>query len=164
MLKEKLTFATHNDLSEEVRAQIIQILNQQLADTFDMHSQLKQAHWNVKGMQFIALHELFDTLAESIEDQVDMIAERATALGGAALGTARMAAANSRLPEYPLSITDGQDHVKALVERMSQLAASTRLEIDRATDLGDQATADLYTGVVRDLDKHIWFLEAHIQA
>ncbi len=158
------TFATHIDLAPEVRKQMVALLNQLLADIFDLYSQTKQAHWNVKGPQFYALHELFDRLAGDLEGYIDMIAERATALGGLATGTARMAAAASRLPDLPLDVVEGQEVVKALVERFAQVAASTRAAIQEAEQAGDMGTADLFTEVVRGLDKGLWFLEAHIQA
>ncbi len=107
-------FTTRNDVPERVRATMIAMLNQQLADTFDLYSQTKQAHWNVKGMNFIQLHELFDMLAEHVLGYVDMIAERATALGGYAQGTARMAATNSTLPEFPQQIVEGKQMVEML--------------------------------------------------
>ena len=157
------TFRTRINLSEESREQLIAALNQQLADTFDLYSQTKQAHWNVKGAQFIALHELFDALAAELQARVDLIAERATALGGLALGTARMAAENSRLPECVLEITDSLATVDALAERYAALAASTRSAIEVAEGQHDAATADLFTEVSRGLDKSLWFLEAHLQ-
>jgi starvation-inducible DNA-binding protein len=156
------TFRTSIDLPMDTRAGMITLLNQQLADSFDLLSQTKQAHWNVKGMNFIALHKLFDELAESLEDQVDEIAERVTALGGMALGTARMAAANSTLPEFP-AVTAGEEVVGALVDRYAALAASTRAAIGTAAEAGDVSTSDLFTELSRDLDKHLWFLEAHLQ-
>lgn len=156
------TFPTRNDLPAKARQGLVGLLNQHLADTADLYSHLKQAHWNVKGPQFIALHELFDRLAEGVEGHVDEIAERVTALGGYALGTSRMAAAASRLPEYPVEATDGPEHVRALVDRYAALAASTRAAIQTSADLGDADTADLLTGVSRDLDKDLWFLEAHL--
>jgi starvation-inducible DNA-binding protein len=155
-------YNTKNDLDFEKREPIIALLNQQLADTFDLYSQTKQAHWNVKGAQFFQLHELFDKLATEVLDYVDTIAERATALGGTALGTARMSAAASRLPEYP-EVVGSQESLQALVERYANLAASTRAAIDSATEFGDADTADLFTGVSRGLDKSLWFLEAHLQ-
>ena len=154
---------TSIDLDAETRQQIVALLNQQLADTFDLYSQTKQAHWNVKGPQFIQLHELFDKLAAELLDHVDTIAERSTTLGGTALGTARMAAAKSRLPEYSAEIVGGRESVEALVERYAELAATTRAAIDRADELGDVDTSDLFTGVSRGLDKSLWFLEAHLQ-
>jgi starvation-inducible DNA-binding protein len=157
------TFQTNIDIPQDDRDQLIELLNQQLADTFDLKSQVKQAHWNVKGPQFIALHKLFDELAENLEGHIDTIAERAVILGGLALGTARMAAASSRLPEFPTGITDGLEHVACLVERYATVAASTRDAIDQADELGDVDTVDLFTEVSRDLDKYRWFLEAHIQ-
>jgi starvation-inducible DNA-binding protein len=158
------TFQTNIDIPEDSRDQLIDLLNQQLADTFDLKSQVKQAHWNVKGPQFIALHKLFDDLAENLEEHIDTIAERAVILGGQALGTARMAAAASRLPDYPTDMTDGLEHVACLVERYASVAATTRKAIDQADDLDDVDTADLFTTVSRDLDKYRWFLEAHIQS
>ena len=157
------SFPTHNDLDEETREQMIVLLNQQLADTFDLFSQTKQAHWNVKGPQFYQLHLLYDTLAEGVEEYVDTIAERATALGGVAAGTARMAAGSTRLPEFPDSAVDGMASVKAVVERYANLAASTRAAIDEADDCGDADTADLFTQFSRDLDKWVYFLESHLQ-
>ena len=153
---------TSIDISLENREQLVSLLNKQLADTFDLYSQTKQAHWNVKGRDFFQLHELFDKLATGLTEHVDTIAERATALGGTALGTTRMAAAASRLPEYP-EIVEGMESVAALAERYGKLAASTRAAIDTATELGDADTADLFTEVSRDLDKSLWFLEAHLQ-
>jgi starvation-inducible DNA-binding protein len=155
---------TSIDLDAESREQIVALLNQQLADTFDLYSQTKQAHWNVKGPQFFQLHELFDKLAGDILGHVDTIAERATTLGGIALGTARMSAAASRLPEYPTNVFGGKESIETLIERYSALAATTRLAIDAADDHHDKDTADLFTGLSRDLDKSLWFLEAHLQA
>jgi starvation-inducible DNA-binding protein len=157
------SYTTKIDLPADTRAKVIALLNQQLADTFDLFSQIKQAHWNVKGMHFIALHELFDKLAEQTEDYVDDIAERATALGGVAIGTARAAGKASRLPEFPLDGVHGKTAVEALVERYAALAASTRKAIETAASLGDADTSDLFTGVSRELDKSLWFLEAHLQ-
>jgi len=155
---------TSIDLDAEAREQIVALLNQQLADTFDLYSQAKQAHWNVKGAQFFQLHELFDKLAAELLDHVDTIAERSTTLGGTALGTARMAAAKSRLPEYSAETIGGRESVEALAQRYAELAATTRAAIDRADELGDVDTSDLFTGVSRGLDKSLWFLEAHLQA
>src|SRR5215475_15941915 len=134
---------TSIDLDDETRQQIVALLNQQLADTFDLYSQTKQAHWNVKGPQFFQLHELFDKLAAELIDHVDTIAERSTTLGGTAMGTARMAAAKSRLPEYSTEISGGRESLEALVVRYSDLAATTRAAIDRADDLGEGDMADL---------------------
>jgi len=158
------SFATSIDLSEDTREQMNSLLNQHLANLSDLHSQIKQAHWNVKGMQFIALHELFDELAAEILEYVDMVAERVTALGGYAMGTSRMAAANSQLEEYPIDATEGAAAVQALVDRYAALAAKVRAAIDTSDEAGDMATSDLFTEVQRGLDKRLWFLEAHLQS
>ena len=159
----KRTIATRNDLKPKLRESMIGLLNAQLADTLDLYTQVKQAHWNVKGPHFIALHELYDKLAEELEDPIDDIAERVTALGGIARGTARIAADESRLPELPLGSLDGLKLTALLADRYAALAASTRAAIDSADEAGDADTADLFTGISRALDKALWFLEAHLQ-
>lgn len=158
------TYTTSIDLDSETRAQVVALLNQQLADTFDLYSQTKQAHWNVKGAQFFQLHELYDKLATELIDHVDTIAERATALGGTALGTLQMAAKTTRLGDYPEGAVASQTSVQTLAERYAALATTTRAAIDEADKLGDADTADIFTGVSRGLDKALWFLEAHLQA
>ena len=157
------TFPTHIEIPANQRKALIEILNQSLADTFDLMSQTKQAHWNVKGKDFYQLHLLFDEIAAELAEFVDLIAERATSLGGYATGTARMAADNSSLPEYPTDIVEGMDHVAALVERFALYCASIRHNIDETDKIGDPSTADMYTEISRVVDKRLWFLEAHIQ-
>jgi starvation-inducible DNA-binding protein len=156
-----MAFKTRNDLPPKAREEMVALLNRQLADTSDLFGQTKQAHWNVKGPQFFALHQLFDKLAEEIEGSVDDIAERATALGGIAQGTVRMAAKASRLPEFPVDVFDGAAVVDALAMRYAIVAASTRAAIGEANEKGDPGTVDLFTEVSRGLDKSLWFLEAH---
>lgn len=158
-----LNFETRIDVPYSIREAMIGLLNQQLADTFDLYTQIKQAHWNVKGMHFMPLHQFFDELAASFVRYADLIAERATALGGRARGTARMAAANSRLEELPLELTCGTDFVIALAERFAAYASSTRSAIDEAALLNDATTADLFTEISREVDKSLWFIESHVQ-
>ena len=158
------TFETAVDLPAAARVAIIGLLNQELADTADLYSQTKQAHWNVKGIHFYQLHLLFDQLAEKRQGEADEIAERATELGGYALGTVHMAAASSRLPEIPTGINAGVDYVRALVERYGIHANNMRAAIDEADEAGDKDTADLFTEISRELDKDLWFLQAHLQA
>jgi len=157
-------YKTSIDLPAEVREQVITLLNQHLADTFDLYSQAKQAHWNVKGAQFFQLHELFDKLADEAQEYVDLIAERVTALGGTAAGTVRMSAAASRLDDYPLDVSRGLSSVEALVRAYASLAETTREAIETTDRAGDADTSDLFTEVSRGLDKSLWFLEAHLQS
>lgn len=159
-----LTYETENDLRKEARAALVGIINQRLADAVDLQTQLKQAHWNVKGPHFIGLHELFDKIAEDVESYVDMIAERAVQLGGVAEGTARVTAARSLLEEYPLAIADGSAHVEAVARALSAFGREARMSIDETNALGDADTADLFTEVSRGIDKWLWFVEAHTQA
>ena len=156
--------STKNDLGKKNREKTIEILNARLADAIDLKTQAKQAHWNVKGPHFIGLHELFDQVATAVELHIDLIAERVTALGGTAMGTARVVAQTSTLSEYPLEIFDGTAHVDALSTAMSDFGKKVRDGIDQTDKLGDAGTADLFTEVSREIDKLLWFVEAHIQA
>jgi starvation-inducible DNA-binding protein len=156
------TTPTRIDIKGRTRDSMIGLLNQQLVDALDLYTQVKQAHWNVKGPHFIALHELFDRLAEDLESPVDDIAERVTALGGVARGTARLAARESRLNELPHDSFDGLKVVALLADRYAALGTSTRAAIEAAAGVGDADTSDLLTGISRGLDKALWFLEAHL--
>ena len=155
-------YSSRIDLSEEARTKAITLLNQTLAATIDLQSQTKQAHWNVKGSDFIQLHELFDEMSGELIEFIDLIAERVTALAGVALGTSRIAASASILPEYPLTAVGGMEHLTALADRYGQYAAHVRGGIGQAEYAGDADTADLYTEVSRAIDKRLWFLEAHL--
>ena len=155
---------TKIDIAKGKREKIVSILNARLADAIDLKSQAKQAHWNVKGMNFIALHELFDQVSTEVEVHIDDIAERITTLGGTAMGTIRVAAQSSTLSEYPLEITDGAAHVDALSNALADFGKKVRADIDETDEIGDADTADLFTGISRAIDKLLWFVEAHIQA
>ena len=159
----EVRFSSSVQLSEATKSKVIEILNARLADTVDLKTQVKHAHWNVKGIHFFQLHELFDSVASHLEDQSDLIAERATQLGGVANGTARQAAADSTIKEYDFNAVKGEDHVRALVQRLGMLANAARKAIDDTGKLGDQATADVFTEITRAADKDLWFLEAHLQ-
>ncbi len=155
---------TQNDLGEQSRRSMIELLNQQLADVLDLGLQAKQAHWNVKGPHFIGLHELFDKVAEELEEFTDGIAERAAELGGVALGTVQIISKNSRLTAYPLDLASGRGHVAALSSALANFGATTRAAIDSAGKAGDADTADLFTEVSRGVDKLLWMIEAHLQS
>ena len=157
-------YETENDIPKAARSELNALINQRLADVIDLQMQLKQAHWNIKGPHFIGLHELFDKIAGDVETYVDEIAERAVQLGGIAQGTVRVAAARSRLEEYPLTIADGSAHVEAVAKALSTFGREARVSIDEANALNDADTADLSTEVSRGIDKWLWFVEAHSQA
>jgi starvation-inducible DNA-binding protein len=162
--QETEMFKTKNDLSEATRVKTVELLNARLADCKDLQTQTKQAHWNVKGPNFIALHELFDKINDEMEEYVDEIAERAVQLGGVAEGTARMVAKRTTLTEYPLNAADGRSHVEALSSALAAFGKLARKAIGEANELGDLDTADLFTEVSRGIDKWLWFVEAHLQA
>jgi starvation-inducible DNA-binding protein len=154
---------TKNDLPEKTRATIIELLSARLVDAVDLQSQTKQAHWNVKGPSFIALHELFDKVNEDVEEYVDTIAERIVQLGGYADGSVRTAAKKSSLAEYP-RVASGRENVEALATALAAFGRSVRANIDGADQAGDKDTADLFTEVSRGVDKWLWFVEAHLHA
>lgn len=155
---------TRNDLPARIRTKVTESLNARLADAIDLGAQAKHAHWNVKGPNFIALHELFDKVAESIEEHIDELAERITALGGTAHGTIATVASATSLAPYPENIVEGLQHVDALAAALAQFGKKIRKGIDEAGKQGDADTADLYTGISREVDKYLWFLEAHLQS
>jgi starvation-inducible DNA-binding protein len=157
-------YETENDISEKRRSELNALMNQRLASAVDLQMQMKQAHWNVKGPSFIGLHELFDKVDEAVESYVDMIAERIVQLGGIAEGTVRVAAARSRLAEYPLEIADGMAHVEAVARGLSTFGKEARATIYGADELDDADTMDLFTEISRGIDKWLWFVEAHSQA
>jgi len=157
-------YATKNDLSEQTRSQVIALCNARLADSVDLETQVKQAHWNVKGPDFISLHKLFDEINEDVEEYVDLTAERVVQLGGIAEGTARLAVKASKLPDYPATIAEGHLHVDALSTALATYGKLARAAIDEADKLGDADTADIFTEISRGVDKWLWFVEAHLQS
>ncbi len=152
---------THNTLSENTRAQSIELLNKHLAAGIDLHAQLKQAHWNVRGPGFIAIHELFDTVADEVDGYADLIAERAGGLGGEAHGGVQIAAQRSFLVPYGLGIADEGLHVFAVSGTLAAFGQSVREAIDLAAGTGDAATADLFTSIARGVDHQLWLVESH---
>lgn len=156
-------YPTKNDLPEGTRRKIIDLLDARLADAIDLQTQTKQAHWNVKGPQFISLHELFDKVNGDVEDYVDLIAERAVQLGGVADGTARSVAKRSTLTEYPVKGGNGRQHVDALSSVLAAFGKAARSAIEESNRSDDQGTADIFTEISRGVDKWLWMLEAHLQ-
>jgi starvation-inducible DNA-binding protein len=154
-------YKTQNDVPSNAKSVAIQLLNARLADTIDLALLTKQAHWNIKGPQFIALHEMIDGFRGEIDGYVDTIAERAVQLGGTALGTTQVVAKATTLAPYPIDIYASKDHLAALIERYGRVANAMRRAIDEADEAGDKDTADIFTEVSRGLDKSLWFLEAH---
>lgn len=156
-------FKSPSHLKEESRVRIAEALNASLADGLDLHTQIKVAHWNVKGLHFAALHPLFETFAVSLANFNDAIAERAVTLGARAYGTARHVAKTSRLPEYPQETTKDVEHVKLLVERMEKYLVGAREARAVAEAAVDTDTVDLYTQVITEIEKNAWFLRASLE-
>jgi starvation-inducible DNA-binding protein len=150
------------DLSDHIRKGSIALLQARLTDALDLEAQLKQAHWNVKGRHFIQLHELFDKTHGEVEDFVDTLAERITSLGGVADGRVQTTAKNTSLYDYALETRAGEDHLKAIAAVLAQFGKAVRANIEDAAKLGDADTSDLFTGISRETDKQLWFVEAHL--
>jgi starvation-inducible DNA-binding protein len=157
-------YETENDISKSSRLELSALLNLRLASLVDLQMQMKQAHWNVKGPSFIGLHELFDKVAEDVEDSVDLVAERISQLGGISEGTVRVASSRTRLAEYPLELAEGMAHVEVVARALSTCGQEARNTIDEANALDDADTADLFTEISRGIDKWLWLVEAHSQA
>ena len=156
-------YDTHNDLSPSIRSRMVELLGARLADAIDLRLQLKVAHWNVKGPEFIALHRMFDDIVEDVDEYVDLVAEREVQLGGVADGTARQVAERTSLDEYAAT-GGGQEHVHAVADVLAAFGRSARAAIETAAKAGDQATSDIFTEITRGTDKWLWMVEAHAQA
>jgi len=157
-------YPTKNDVPETTRRQMIDLCNARLADAIDLQTQTKQAHWNVKGPDFIALHELFDRVNGDVEDYVDLLAERAVQLGGAVEGTARSVAKRTTLPEYPVKGGSGRQHVDALSSALAAFGKLMRSAIEESQRVNDQDTNDIFIEISRGVDKWLWMVEAHLQS
>jgi starvation-inducible DNA-binding protein len=155
-------YKSPSPLSESARKEIAVSLNARLADGLDLHSQIKVAHWNIKGPNFAALHPLFETFAIGLAAHNDALAERAVTLGAQVYGTARAVAKASTLPEYPPETKKDLEHVKLLAERIDSYLEGVRASRDVADKLEDQDTVDLLTGIIVEFEKHAWFLRASL--
>jgi starvation-inducible DNA-binding protein len=162
--EENIMYKSPSKLPEDARSKISETLNARLADGLDLHSQIKVAHWNIKGPQFPSLHPLFETFAVSLANHNDSIAERAVTLGAKAYGTSRHVAKSSRLAEYPAETTRDMEHVKLLAERIETYLDGLRASRSVADELKDTDTVDLLTGIISEFEKHDWFLRASLDA
>ena len=150
-------------LSDNARKTSISELNGRLADSVALALAVKQAHWNVKGRNFIAIHELFDAVHTNLRDQIDIMAERVQQLDGVAVGTAERVAGSTTLAEYPTDLTLAEDHIRALCDRFRDHGERLRAAIDATDEAGDANTADIFTAASRSVDKDLWFMESHLE-
>ena len=149
--------------SSNAKSAVIDILNSRLADAIDLALITKQAHWNLKGPNFIAVHEMLDPMRADIDTHVDIIAERIAQLDGIALGTSQIVSKATKLDPYPTDISKTTDHLAALAERYAALANQVRSDIDATDEAGDADAADILTAFSRDLDKNLWFIKSHLE-
>lgn len=157
------THETRNDLPSNAKTTVIALLNENLAAAIDLALATKQAHWNMKGPQFIAVHEMVDGFRGQLDEHVDTIAERVVQLGGTALGSLQPVAKATKLKPYPTDVFKVHDHLEELAARYGAVANMVRKAIEEADEAGDATTADIFTAASRTLDKTLWFLEAHLQ-
>jgi len=157
-------YRTSNTLSENIRFKSAELLNRHLASAIDLHAQVKQAHWNVRGPAFIAIHELLDKVADVVEGYSDTIAERAAALGSTAEGTIQVAVKQSFLERYELGVADEKTHLTGVTAALAAFGDSVRKAIDEAAAFGDQDTSDVFTEVSRGIDYQTWLVESHLHS
>ncbi|QIR86003.1 DNA starvation/stationary phase protection protein Dps [Paracoccus sp. AK26] len=162
-MKETIMAVALKGLSDNARKTSISELNGRLADSIALALAVKQAHWNVKGRNFIAVHELFDTVHTNLREQIDVMAERVQQLDGVAIGTAEKVSGATTLPEYPTDLTRAEDHIRALCDRFRDHGERLRIAIDATDEAGDADTADIFTAASRSVDKDLWFMESHLE-
>ncbi len=158
----RIVKSTRIGLASNTRTKVVGLLNERLADGIDLALATKQAHWNLKGPGFIAVHEMLDGFRSELDVHVDTMAERIAQLGGIALGTTQTTAAATSLGAYPTEIISVQDHLEALIERYADAGQKVREAIDSCADAGDADSADILTGYSRALDKSLWFLQSSL--
>ncbi|MDB6181873.1 DNA starvation/stationary phase protection protein Dps [Paracoccus fistulariae] len=150
-------------LTDNARKTAISELNARLSDAIALGLAIKQAHWNVKGPNFIAVHELFDTVYANVQEHVDTMAERVQVLDGVALGTLEEVSKAGTVKAYPTDLTKAADHIREVSERMRDFGEKIRAAIDATDEAGDADTADIFTAVSRTADKDLWFMESHLE-
>lgn len=150
-------------LNDNARKTAISELNARLADGLALSMAIKQAHWNMKGINFIAVHEFLDTVRDRLNEHLDVFAERVQILDGTAEGTAEVVARSSTLAEYPTNLTNAMDHLREICARMRDHGEKLRNAIGATEEAGDANTADIFTAASRTADKDLWFLESHLE-
>lgn len=160
--QEPRFYKTKSDIPEDIRIQIVELLNRTLATTIDLRSQIKQAIWYMRGATFYQFYLLFNEIADQIEEQIDAISLRISSLASTPLVSTRIVAQSSQLPAYPFNIIPTDENLKALIDRVSLYGQSVRIAIEQATDLEDADTVHLYTEISCVVDKHLWLLESHL--
>ena len=159
--QEPQFYKTRADIPDDVRIQVVELLNQSLADTIDLKSQILQAIWHVRGMNFYQFYLLFGEISEQLEEQTTLLVGRISALASTPLITVRIAAQCSQLSEFPFNAVTVEEILRSLAECVSLHGKSVRLGIVQANDLGDAVTAHIYTKISRTVDRHLWLLESH---
>lgn len=150
-------------LADNARKTSISELNGRLADGLALSLAIKQAHWNIKGMNFIAVHELLDTVNNNLRAHLDIFAEQVQTLDGVAQGTVEVVARTSTLQEYPTDLTRSEDHIREICARLRAHGEKLRAAIASTDEAGDANTSDIFTAASRTADKDLWFMESHLE-
>ncbi|MGO9174413.1 MAG: Dps family protein [Rhodomicrobium sp.] len=152
-------------LSEQVRVQSIEALNQILADTMTLRDMYKKHHWQVSGPTFYQLHLLFDAHYEQQSELVDTIAERIMSLGGVSVAMAPDVAEMTMIRRPPKGRETPAMQITRLAEAHRHILASSRHAAKAAGEAGDDGTNDLLVSdVIRLNEKQTWFLVEHLVA
>lgn len=154
--------ATLNELPAPTRSEVTGMLSRLLVETLDVALCARHAHWNVRGPDFLLLHDLMDHIGTELDDQADRLAKRIRALGGTVRGTAHTIATESSFKPYPVEVAEGQDHLEALALRLGLLSAEARLSIYECSGGLDPVTADVLVRVNSAIDDVLWSVESHL--
>jgi len=160
--KKQKMVPTALDMATENRKKLAAILNQTLADMSDLKSHAKQAHWNLRGENFVSYHKLADKVADEADAAADSVAERCAQIGGYVYGLLSHAAKNTTVPAFPEDVNDEEDCMDALLESVSHICGTCRKNIAATQDLSDYATSDMYIDITRAFDKLAWMLNASL--
>ncbi|MDF0603336.1 DNA starvation/stationary phase protection protein [Psychromarinibacter sp. C21-152] len=151
------------DLSTDAQAEICEALNQCVAETAVTTMLAQNFHWNVTGMAFAPLHELFQQIYEDHFAAQDDLAERVKALKGHANGVLAEMVKASKVDEYPDSKgASAQDMIKAMLAAQETLTQTIGGAGELAAKHGDTLTEDLCIERGRTHEKFAWFLRAHL--
>lgn len=137
------------------------LLNQAVADLSQFSAIIHQTHWYLRGPRFLALHPKMDAYREEIEAQLDSVAERLIAIGGAPFSTLSEFSTGTKLKDRKGDFGLSEDeHLQRLLEGYQYIAGLYQQGIDAASEEDDAVTEDLFTGLKGPIDTNIWMISA----
>jgi starvation-inducible DNA-binding protein len=151
-------------LSDEQRQGVVNLLNQDLADSYLLLVKTKKYHWDVVGPQFMTLHKLWQEHYEALTLNVDAIAERIRTLGGFPVGTMEGFLKICSLKEHAGNVPTATEMVAKLVDDHEQVVRNLRKHIDQSSEeFSDEGTADFLTGLMEQHEEIAWMLRSFIE-